>query len=110
MDTLTRKEKEFDPATCNIPKVYFFQSGPYTKIGYTKGTIKSRQDALAVGNPIPLVFLYGIAIPYARSLEERLHKYFAHKRVRGEWFALDSTDLYVMDKVLDRLVSSYGNS
>lgn len=36
----------------------------------------------------------------AEAIEESLHKVYAHKRIRGEWFKLDDTDLEVIKQTL----------
>jgi hypothetical protein len=62
--------------------VYFAQrrKGGLIKIGYSRN-VKPRMQTIrakAIG-----------AVPGAREVEKKLHKQFAHLRVRGEWFRPD---------------------
>ena len=66
------------------------RSGERFKIGFTESPRK-RQTQLQTGNPEP-VYLLGV-IEGQRADEERLHAEYAHKRTRGEWFALTWEDV-----------------
>jgi len=70
--------------------VYFISDGLGTKIG-TSTDVEQRLRALQTANPRKLTLL-GV-LPGGKNLEKQLHKHFAHKRTRGEWFELTETDL-----------------
>lgn len=71
--------------------VYFIESGPYMKIGFSEDPISRNTTVTRNGKrPDDLPFdaetdLIGW-IPGDRKAEARLHKQFAHLRVAGEWF------------------------
>ncbi|PYS88584.1 MAG: hypothetical protein DMF64_20210 [Acidobacteria bacterium] len=64
----------------------------FYKIGVATN-IQRRIGELQMGCPFEVVLVHMIASSHARPLESGLHKIFAHKRVRGEWFRLDNTDV-----------------
>ena len=82
---------EFIPDT---PGVYFMQSstGGPIKIGQTDN-LEKRTNAHIVNAPVELVVKAYIEHDEPRKLEKRLHQYFRHKRIRGEWFDITAPDL-----------------
>lgn len=73
----------------------FCQDDPgkgFVKIGHSKD-IGNRLSQLRTGSPIQAqmfaIVLAGHSKRLALSLEKRLHKKFADRRVRGEWFRFD---------------------
>jgi len=62
------------------------------KIGYSKN-VNKRLKQLKTANPnnLQIVETYKSAFP--RKLENYLHNIFKHKRVSGEWFDLDISDI-----------------
>ena len=75
--------------------VYVIQSegSDYYKIGKTSKDINERLLALQTGNPNSLKVVCVIPCADSHSLERFLHTQFANKRVRNEWFELDSSDV-----------------
>jgi hypothetical protein len=72
--------------------VYLIESEYGYKIGKTVN-IKSRTKLFEVKLPFPIKLInYSWFDNYSRA-ESDLHKKFAHKRLEGEWFALDSADI-----------------
>lgn len=71
--------------------VYFIESGPYMKIGYSANPIQRNGTVTRNGaRPADLPFkaktdLFGW-IPGDRKAERRMHERFANVRVAGEWF------------------------
>lgn len=64
----------------------------YCKFGYSKDP-HSRVRALQTGHPTELFLLHSIAVDSSnvRELERLLHEEIGlHRRVRGEWFLIDS--------------------
>ena len=72
--------------------VYIVQGDQYFKIGCTNN-IKKRMHALGVKSPFPLQTHIVIPSDNIEFLEQQLHKRFAAKHVRGEWFSLSQEDL-----------------
>lgn len=78
--------------------VYFIQSEmdhEQIKIGWTNFPA-DRIAKLQIGSPARLSLLYLFKGRVSKKTETEFHKYFANKRIRGEWFRLTSHDL---DKV-----------
>src|SRR5689334_2068176 len=97
MKTKKRRPKWLD----HVEWVYLMKDGQlndghFFKIGVANDLWKRRAE-LATGNPreVIIVLAYawqgGSGISY--QAEEWLHKNFAHKRVRGEWFRLSDDDV-----------------
>jgi hypothetical protein len=64
----------------------------YCKFGYSRDP-SGRVRALQTGHPSELYLLHSIAVESSRvrELESLLHEEIGlHRRVRGEWFAIDS--------------------
>lgn len=64
----------------------------YCKFGYSVNP-ESRVRALQTGHPSKLFLLHSISVDpvRVRELERRLHEEIGlHRRVRGEWFDIDS--------------------
>lgn len=70
--------------------VYFLIRGDEIKIGFSKD-VQARIKAL---NHVPSDVL--ATIPGGRTTESRLHKQFAHLKIRGEWFR-------AADEILDTI-------
>ncbi len=75
--------------------IYFIRAGKLKKdpikIGLAKN-IEKRLADLQVANPYQLQLI--MAFPtnsrkHAEMVEKRLHRYFKHKHIRGEWFLGD---------------------
>jgi Meiotically up-regulated gene 113 len=71
--------------------VYIAKCQGYYKIGYTGGDPRKRIAELQTGNPFPVEYMGSIS--GSLEVEDALHERFAHKHVRGEWFALNDADL-----------------
>lgn len=75
-------------------------TGTY-KIGYSRAkNAKSRLEAVKTGHPFSLQLVREWTVNNPRKLEERLHARFSAKRIRGEWFSLDESDLTEADAVV----------
>ena len=75
--------------------IYFIhQQNEYVKIGYTNQSVKTRMQALQVGNPI-LLSIYTV-IEGDLDAEAALHKRFKRHHIRGEWYVFhDDIKRYV---------------
>ncbi|WP_349975063.1 GIY-YIG nuclease family protein [Pseudomonas sp. WHRI 8519] len=62
------------------------------KIGVAKN-IAERKRNLQTGNPLYLKLLGWIEVANAFELERQLHQHFKSARARGEWFAIEPSDI-----------------
>lgn len=86
--------------------VYFIKcldDNGYIKIGVAQD-VKKRLDSLQTGCPYPLKVICAIGCDnreHALATEKRLHRYFGHSRVGGEWFyggiKIDKLDESILD-------------
>jgi len=67
------------------------------KIGLTSTKIDSRLKSLKTANPSISLVKYYSGITDIYSEEKKLHNLFADKRIDGEWFELDDSDLNTID-------------
>ncbi len=65
---------------------------PQYKIGRTK-ELPKRIETLEVKLPFEIEVIHTIKTDDIASLEKELHNTFSSKRIRGEWFELDSAEL-----------------
>lgn len=86
--------------------VYVLQSASgYYKIGKTADP-KDRARTFNVKLPFEVDYIVLIKTGNMTALENYLHQQFAHKRGRGEWFALSSFDLDYLKSIPGNLVLS----
>lgn len=80
--------------------VYLIEvAGSGYKIGIT-GSLKDRLKQIRNGMPMEPVLLHEWSVPLCREIEKELHTMFADKRLRGEWFALDSEDVSKIEQYM----------
>lgn len=63
------------------------------KIGLTKKDPNKRLKQLQTGNPNILKIVHIFESNFANLLESTLHKVYEIKRVNGEWFEMDDTEI-----------------
>ncbi|MFZ3031749.1 MAG: GIY-YIG nuclease family protein [Candidatus Moraniibacteriota bacterium] len=73
-------------------EVYLFKSGRYYKIGKTNDTVR-RGSELRIQLPEDLDLIHSIKTDDPSGIEAYWHKRFDSKRMNGEWFNLNSSDL-----------------
>ena len=61
------------------------------KIGYTKRKLEKRLKELI--EPV-----WYFESRYVTKLESYLHRYFKHKKIEGEWFILEDSDIDIIKK------------
>jgi hypothetical protein len=89
---------DLDCLTGKIPRasgVYLLKEEEYYKIGHTTN-FAIRISSIRTANPREveiITFIETVNRAQAQRLETALHKFFALKRVRGEWFELCSDDI-----------------
>lgn len=72
--------------------VYVIYWHGYYKIGKAQDVAERLRD-IGCSHPVPPTLIKVIPTNVMDVLEAKLHAHFAVKRVSGEWFALDETDL-----------------
>jgi hypothetical protein len=63
------------------------------KIGYTKRSIEKRIKEFKTGNASELYLVDSFQSKWGTKIEAQLHRHFKPKKVNGEWFDLDETDI-----------------
>lgn len=71
--------------------VYVLKCGAYYKIGWCRWNVDGRISHLQIGNPYDLRLI--CRFPGTQNAEREVHRHFARRRHRGEWFKLDTRDL-----------------
>lgn len=72
--------------------VYLMKLGKHYKIGRTKSLMR-RDKELKVEMPVPPETVHSIETDDPSGVEAYWHRRFDAKRVNGEWFSLDSSDV-----------------
>ena len=73
------------------------------KIGYTKRTIEKRIKEFKTGNASELYLVDSFQSRWGTKIEAQLHKHFKSKKVNGEWFDLDESDIPKFKKYCEML-------
>jgi hypothetical protein len=63
------------------------------KIGYTKRSIEKRIKEFKTGNASELYLVDSFQSKWGTKIEAQLHRHFKPKKVNGEWFDLDESDI-----------------
>lgn len=95
-----KKYRDSKPPPKRVPRpseplpgfIYLMKGGDYHKIGLSVDPEKRRQQ-IATGMPFNIELIHTISTDDMKKAEKRLHDLFASKRVGGEWFELDDTDV-----------------
>lgn len=69
--------------------VYLITDGTYIKIGYTKGSIKNRIEAMQTGNANKLEVMAFAKVMQCEKIEKYLHVRYGKFNHRREWFMFD---------------------
>lgn len=67
------------------------------KIGLTTGSVDTRFNSLKTANPSINLFKYYEEVIDLYNKEKELHNLFSKKRIDGEWFELNESDLCEID-------------
>lgn len=86
------EEKELSNVSMARGEVYLFRSGRYYKIGKTNDTVR-RGKEIRIQLPERTDLIYAIKTDDPSGVEAYWHKRFESKRMRGEWFDLNSSDI-----------------
>ncbi|HEV8675027.1 MAG TPA: GIY-YIG nuclease family protein [Methylomirabilota bacterium] len=81
-----------EPAIPPSGFVYLLRSGRYYKVGRTNAAGR-REYELAIQLPEPAKLVHRIATDDPEGIEGYWHQRFAAKRMRGEWFKFDASDI-----------------
>lgn len=81
--------------------IYLLKSADgYYKIGRSQN-VKGRMKAFSTQSPHPPELLHTIPAEDMCRAEEGLHKRYAHRRIRGEWFELAEEDVRAICAITD---------
>lgn len=69
------------------------ESGRY-KIGITKNSANKRISNLKTGNDCELMLIKTYESRNYKAIERLLHVYYEPKRICGEWFELEDSDVF----------------
>lgn len=85
---------DFDEANnaSGLGEVYLFKSGRYYKIGKTIDAVR-RGNELRIQLPEKMDLIHSIKTDDPSGIESYWHKRFDNKRMNGEWFDLNSSDI-----------------
>ena len=88
------KKENFDDAntTNEVGEVYLFKSGHYYKIGKTNDTVR-RGNEIRIQLPERTDLIHSIKTDDPSGIEAYWHNRFGTKRMKGEWFDLNSSDI-----------------
>ncbi len=86
------KKTDFSNANVNTGEVYLFNSGKYYKIGKSNNTVR-RGKELRIQLPEKCTLIHSIITDDPSGVESYWHKRFESKRMQGEWFDLNSSEI-----------------
>jgi hypothetical protein len=89
---VAQEDKEEKNTSVRIGEVYLFKHGKYYKIGRTNDAVR-RGTELRIQLPEELVLIHSIKTDDPSGVEHYWHRRFESKRMNGEWFNLDLSDL-----------------
>ncbi len=75
----------------------------YYKIGVTKRDVNKRMKQLQTGCPDEIILIKQFDCEHYRKVEGWLHKQHASKRVEGEWFVLEDSDIHLFESDCQRI-------
>lgn len=87
-----KKNADDSIANQNLGAVYLFKHGKYYKIGKTNDTVR-RGNELKIQLPENLDLIHEIKTDDPSGIEAYWHRRFESKRMNGEWFDLNSSDI-----------------
>ena len=73
--------------------LYILHCNGHYKIGITTSSVVKRIKSLQTGNAYKITRYWSKKCSNYIEMEKYFHRKFARKRLMGEWFALDSSDL-----------------
>jgi len=63
------------------------------KIGFTRGKVSQRIESLQTGNGFKISELHSFPTSFGQRLEKTVQRYYQHKKLKGEWYDLDKSDI-----------------
>lgn len=76
--------------------LYLIQCESFYKIGIAT-SVYARLKDISVCNPFPVALHSQYKFKDAESVEKKLHQRFRDKKVKGEWFRLESCDVETIE-------------
>lgn len=76
------------------------------KIGWTKRTPEDRIKEMTTGNASNMMIVDSYKSKWGTKIEKHLHRLFYNKRVSGEWFDLDKSDVEEFKNLCDKFSSN----
>jgi hypothetical protein len=72
------------------------------KIGHTKRNPQLRIREMKTGNASELELVATFYSKWGTQIESKLHKLFSHKKISGEWFKLNDSDVNSFEKICEQ--------
>jgi hypothetical protein len=80
----------------------------YYKIGITKRTVSERIKDFKTGNISNFSVVKTFTTKkYPFSIEKQLHRYFNTKKIKGEWFDLQQSDIEIFTELCQKYYDNY---
>lgn len=77
------------------------------KIGYTKRTVEERIREFKTGNASEFEIVDFFTSQWGTKIEALLHKTFKNKKVNGEWFNLDESDILLFRECCEKFHNNF---
>jgi|GEM_PF-6647959 len=89
-----------EPKTARKPGyIYIYESGGYYKIGLTTRSPEKRAKEISRNTPFKLNLVHCFDSDDAMQAEKILHSEYGEKRLDGEWFDLEESDLEALREI-----------
>ncbi len=73
------------------------------KIGYTRRTVEQRIKEFKTGNASDFYVVDSFVSKWGTKIECQLHRLLKHKKISGEWFNLDESDVLNFGKICKQI-------
>lgn len=90
-------DKLYEPDNIGIGEVYLYKTGNHYKIGKSKDSVR-RGKEIRLELPEDLILIHSIKTDDPTGIEQYWHNRFKEKRMNGEWFKLNPSDIKVFKK------------
>ncbi len=97
-----KEDKQKRPGRPGHVYIMRCEDNGYYKIGMTRSNPTLRLERLQKSVPLNITLVFSSPSDDPYLLEQKLHKSFQSKRVRGEWFALKDEDVDFIKRAVSR--------